>query len=116
MAGQHGSRVASSYSGSASALRRRGESGSHRASGRPREQRVSPFAKRLLGVSLGVAVLGALLGLYVAAWATSAPPTIVATTAAPSSGGTRLTLETVAAIGPKYEPNNPDWVSYLIKK
>jgi hypothetical protein len=77
---------------------------------------LSPFAKRLLGVSVAVALVGTLLGLYVAAWATSAPPTIVATTAAPSSGGTQLTLMTVAAIGPKYEPNNPDWVSYLIKK
>jgi hypothetical protein len=78
---------------------------------------LSLFAKKLLGVSLAVALVGALLGLYVAAWATSAPATIVAgSTTAPSSAGTHLTLETVAAIGPKYEPNNPDWVSYLIKK
>ena len=77
---------------------------------------MSLFAKKLLGVSVAVALLGALIGLYVAAWATSAPPTIVAATVAPSSGGTHLTLETVAAIGPKYEPHNPDWVSYLIKK
>jgi hypothetical protein len=27
-----------------------------------------------------------------------------------------LTLETVAAIGPKYSPSHPDWVSYLIRK
>jgi hypothetical protein len=77
---------------------------------------LSAFAKKLLGVGLAVVFVGVLLGLYVATWATSAPPTIVANTAAPSSGGTQLTLMTVAAIGPKYEPNNPDWVSYLIKK
>jgi hypothetical protein len=77
---------------------------------------LSAFAKKLLAVSLTVAAVGALLGLYVAAWATSAPPTIVAATAAPSSSGTQLTLETVAAIGPKYSPTHPDWVSYLIKK
>jgi hypothetical protein len=64
---------------------------------------LSTFAKKLLGVSLAVVLVGALLGLYVAAWATRAPETIVANTAA-------------ASIGPKYEPSNPDWVSYLIKK
>jgi len=77
---------------------------------------VSLLAKKLLGVSAATAVLGVLIGLYVAAWATSAPPTIVASNAPASSGGTHLTLETVAAIGPKYSPSHPDWVSYLIRK
>jgi hypothetical protein len=77
---------------------------------------VSLFAKKLLGVGAGVALLGVLLGLYVAAWATSAPPTITATTKPASSGGTHLTLMTVAAIGPKYSPTHPDWVSYLVNK
>jgi hypothetical protein len=45
-----------------------------------------------------------LIGLYVATWATSQPPTIAATVAPASSGGNQLTLETVAAIGPKYSP------------
>jgi hypothetical protein len=77
---------------------------------------VSLMAKKVLGVSLVTALVGALIGLYVAAWATSQPPTIVATSAPPSSGGDRLTLMTVPAIGPKYSPTHPDWVSYLVRK
>ncbi len=71
---------------------------------------------KVFGVSSAVAVLGVLIGLYVSSWATSVPPTIAATAAPPSSGGTQLTLETVAAIGPKYSPSHPDWVSYLVRK
>jgi hypothetical protein len=77
---------------------------------------VSTLTKKVLGVGSAVVVLGVLIGLYVATWATSQPPTIVASTAPPSSGGTQLTLETVAAIGPKYSPAHPDWVSYLVRK
>ncbi|HSZ13019.1 MAG TPA: hypothetical protein VK790_03175 [Solirubrobacteraceae bacterium] len=77
---------------------------------------MSVFAKKLLGVSLAVAALGALIGLYVAAWATSAPPPVAAVAAPASSGGADLTLETVAAIGPKYSPTHPDWVSYLVRE
>jgi hypothetical protein len=77
---------------------------------------VSLFAKKLLGVSAAVIVLGVLIGLYVAEWATSQPPTIAAVIAPASSGGDKLTLMTVAAIGPKYSPTHPDWVSYLIRQ
>jgi hypothetical protein len=77
---------------------------------------VSLFAKKLLGVSAATIVLGVLIGLYVAEWATSQPPTIAAVTAPASSGGDKLTLMTVAAIGPKYSPTHPDWVSYLIRQ
>ena len=77
---------------------------------------MSTLTKKVLGVGSAVVVLGVLIGLYVASWATSQPPTIVASTAPPSSGGTQLTLETVAAIGPKYSPSHPDWVSYLVRK
>jgi hypothetical protein len=77
---------------------------------------VSVFAKKLLGVGFVVVLLGVLIGLYIADWATSQPPTVAAVTAAPSSGGNQLTLETVAAIGPKYSPSHPDWVSYLVKQ
>jgi hypothetical protein len=77
---------------------------------------VSVFAKKLLGVGFAVVLLGALIGLYVADWATSQPPTIAAVTAPQSSGGNHLTLETVAAIGPKYSPTHPDWVSYLVRR
>ena len=74
------------------------------------------MAKKLVAVGTAVAVLGALIALYVATWATSFPRTVAAssssTTAAVSS---QLTLQTVAAVGPKYSPTHPDWVSYLVQ-
>ncbi|MGO8906993.1 MAG: hypothetical protein ACLQMH_15440, partial [Solirubrobacteraceae bacterium] len=77
---------------------------------------MSLFGKKLLGVGTAVVVVGVLIGLYVANWATSFP-TPVAATVAPGAvlGGTNLTLETVAAIGSKYSPAHPDWVSYLVR-
>jgi len=76
---------------------------------------ISLYVKKLFGVGIAVAALGVLIGLYVAAWATSAPAPVAATSApASSGGGAQLTLETVAAIGPKYSPPHPDWVSYLV--
>jgi len=77
---------------------------------------MSVFAKKVLGVSTAVAVLGVLIGFYIASWATSFP-TSVASTFNPSAagGGTNLTLETVAANGRKYSPTHPDWVSYLVR-
>ncbi len=77
---------------------------------------MSVFAKKLLGVGFAVVLLGVLIGLYVADWATSQPPAVAAVRAPASSGGNRLTLETVAAIGPKYSPSHPDWVSYLVRR
>ena len=68
--------------------------------------------KRLLGVIVATAALGVLIGLYIAVWATQQPASI----AAPPSGARArrdLTLETVAAVGPK-SPQHPDWVSYLV--
>ena len=76
---------------------------------------MSLFVKKLLGVSVAVAAVGVLLALYVADWATSYPRSIAAANAPVSVGGSNLTLETVAAIGPKYSPAHPDWVSYLVK-
>jgi hypothetical protein len=77
---------------------------------------LSLFAKKLLAVTAAVAALGALIALYVSDWATSFPKTIAAAVAPPDSGGVNLTLETVAAIGPKYSPTHPDWVSYLVRR
>jgi hypothetical protein len=71
--------------------------------------------KKLLGVGAAVAVVGALIGLYVADWATSFPPTVAASSAPASSAGANLTLETVAAVGSKFSPSHPSWVSYLIR-
>jgi hypothetical protein len=77
---------------------------------------VSVLAKKLLGIGIGVVVFGVLIGFYVASWATSYPKSIAAISTRKVAGfsGTQLTLQTVAAIGPKYSPSNPDWVSYLV--
>jgi len=77
---------------------------------------LSLFAKKLLAVVVAVAAVGALIALYVADWATSFPKEIAASTAPANSEGANLTLQTVAAIGPKYSPRHPDWVSYLVRK
>jgi hypothetical protein len=76
---------------------------------------LSLFAKKLLAVSAAVAAVGVLIGLYVADWATSFPKTVAAQIAPANSGGTNLTLMTVAAIGPNYSSTHPDWVSYLVR-
>jgi len=78
---------------------------------------LSLLVKKLLGIGAAVAVLGVLIGLYVASWATSFPQSVAAVSSPVSAGtgGNQLTLETVAAIGPKYSPSHPDWVSYLVK-
>jgi hypothetical protein len=77
---------------------------------------MSVLTKKLLGVGAAVAAVGVLIGLYVADWATSQPTPVASVSAPPSSGGNQLTLETVAAIGPKYSPAHPDWVSYLVRR
>jgi hypothetical protein len=76
---------------------------------------MSGFVKKLLGVGAAVAVLGVLMGLYVADWATSFPKTVAAGPAPANSAGATLTLETVASIGTKYSPSHPSWVSYLVR-
>ena len=74
------------------------------------------FAKKVLGVAIGVAILGTAIGLYVSVWATSFPATVAATpVSAAAGGGTSLTLQTVGAAGKSVSPGHPDWVSYLIK-
>jgi hypothetical protein len=75
---------------------------------------LSLFIKKLLAVGAAVAAIGALIGLYVADWATSFPKQVSASPAPPNSGGVNLTLETVAAVGPKFGAH-PGWVSYLVR-
>ena len=77
---------------------------------------MSVFAKKVLGVGLSVVLVGILIGLYVANWATSFPPTTAATNAPTAGGGSNLTLETVAAVGPQLSPSHPTWVSYLARQ
>jgi hypothetical protein len=72
-------------------------------------------AWKLGGVALGIAAAGLLIGFYVANWLTAAPAPF--TPAAQAAGGTpqvRLTIQTVAAVGPTLSPH-PDWVSYLVR-
>lgn len=77
---------------------------------------MSLLAKKVLGVGTAVIVVGVLIGLYVATWATSFPRTVAAASSTTSAGvTTNLTLQTVAAVGPKYSPAHPDWVSYLVQ-
>jgi hypothetical protein len=77
---------------------------------------VSLLAKKVLGVGAAVIVVGVLIGLYVATWATSFPRTVAASSSAKNAAvTTQLTLQTVAAVGPKYSPAHPDWVSYLVQ-
>ena len=74
------------------------------------------LVKKLLGVGAAVAVVGVLIGLYVADWATSFPQTVAASSSTTTTGvSTHLTLQTVAAGGAKYSPDHPDWVSYLVE-
>jgi hypothetical protein len=77
---------------------------------------VSLFAKKLIGIGVSVAIVAVLIGLYVATWATNLPQPVAAMSTRRVAGvsGTQLTLQTVAAIGPKYSPSHPDWVSYLV--
>ena len=77
---------------------------------------MSDTGKKILGVGSAVIVLCVLITLYIADWAQVQPLDIQAAAAPPSSSGAQLTLETVAAIGPKYEPSHPDWVSYLVRR
>ncbi len=76
---------------------------------------MSVFAQKLLGTIVAVAAVGVLIGLYVADWATSFPKTTPATTRPLNTGGANLTLETVAAVGSKFSPSHPSWVSYLVR-
>ncbi len=74
------------------------------------------MAKKLLAVGAATAVLGVLIGLYVADWATSFPKSVAASSSSTTAGVTsNLTLQTVAAVGAQYSPGHPDWVSYLVE-
>jgi hypothetical protein len=77
---------------------------------------IAVLVKKVIGVTLAVAAVGVLIGLYVADWATSMPTPVAATPNPVSAGGgSNLTLETVGAVGKTYSHSNPDWVSYLVR-
>ncbi len=67
---------------------------------------------KAISVAVGVLVVAIAIGFYIGSWATSGPASF--TPASQSSRSVNLTIQTVAAIGPKLSPN-PSWVSYLIR-
>lgn len=77
---------------------------------------MSLLGKKVIGIGTGVAIVGVLIALYVATWATSFPRSVAAASSSTTTGvSTQLTLQTVAAVGAKYSPDHPDWVSYLVQ-
>jgi len=78
---------------------------------------MSPAVRKLIGVAAVVAAGGVLIGLYVSKLTTDAGSPVY-TLPVQTSGGhpvVNLTLETVAAVGPKLSPGHPDFVSYLVR-
>jgi hypothetical protein len=77
---------------------------------------VSVRAQKSVAVVLAVVVAGVLIGLYVAFLTNGPTPYRVPVANASSSARTaNLTLQTVAAVGPKLAPNE-NWVSYLVRE
>src|SRR5258706_3632878 len=78
---------------------------------------MSSAVRKLIGVAAVVAAGGVLIGLYVSKLTTDAGSPVY-TLPVQTSGGhpvVNLTLETVAAVGPKLSPGHPDFVSYLVR-
>lgn len=76
---------------------------------------MSLVTRKIVAVAAVVAAVGVLIALYVADWATSFPSPVSASVNPPSAGGgTKLTIETVGALGHQYG-GNADWVSYLVR-
>jgi hypothetical protein len=72
---------------------------------------------RLLGVAVGLAAAGVLIGLYVSKLTTEAGSPSYSVPVS-SQGGHKvvdLTIQTVAAVGPQLSPAHPDYVSYLVR-
>ena len=70
------------------------------------------FQTKLIGVVAGIAVIGALIGFYIAGFLMSGPAAYRPD--ASSGQPVNLTLETVAAVGPG-SGADPDWVSYFVQ-
>ena len=72
---------------------------------------------KVLGVAVGLAAAGVLIGLYVSKLTTEAGSPSY-TVPVSSQGGHKvvdLTIQTVAAVGPQLSPAHPDYVSYLVR-
>jgi hypothetical protein len=69
-------------------------------------------AQRILGVAVAAVVVCVLIALYVA-FLTRSPREVTSATSVQPERSAQLTLQTVGALGPKYD--KPDWVSYLAR-
>lgn len=76
---------------------------------------VSLRAKKASATLLGVLLAGILIGAYVTFLTGGPPPYRVPVAAAAGGRSANLTLQTVAAVGPKLAPNST-WVSYLVRE
>jgi hypothetical protein len=75
---------------------------------------VTSVTRKLLGITAAVAAAGILIGFYVTDYLMSGPAAFHPTVVSGPTKSVDLTIQTVAAIGPKLSPN-PDWVSYLVR-
>ncbi len=76
---------------------------------------MSPRAQKAVATLAGVAALAILIGVYVTFLTGGPTPYRVPTAGAPGTTQASLTLQTVAAVGPKLSPNE-NWVSYLVRE
>src|SRR5260221_8142574 len=72
---------------------------------------------KVLGVAVGLAAAGVLIGLYVSKLSTDQGSAAYSVPVS-NQGGHKvvdLTIQTVAAVGPQLSPGHPDYVSYLVR-
>ncbi len=75
---------------------------------------MSSNARKSVIVAASVVIVAVLIGVYVAFLTNGPTPYSPAVANAAGTPSVELTLQTVAAVGPKLSPN-PSWVSYLTK-
>jgi hypothetical protein len=73
------------------------------------------MAGKVGAVCAGILAIGVLIGLYVADLTGGPTPYRVPAANAAGQRAVQLTLQTVAAVGPKLSPNK-NWVSYLVRE
>ena len=77
---------------------------------------MGPQTKKLLGVAVGLAFAGILIGFYISGYLVGNTEPFTPPARAGATRSVNLTLQTVAAVGPTEAPNHPDWVSYLVRE
>jgi hypothetical protein len=72
---------------------------------------------KVLGIAVGLAAAGVLIGLYVDQLSSDAgaPPYTVPVQTQGGHKVVDLTIQTVAAVGPQLSPEHPDYVSFLVR-